>query len=189
MSNPRDAILHRATFRLNSLFIPGLVLLAIVLWQDMPARYPVHFDLGGTPTRWEERGPAMWIILVAICLLSTAKLHILQFTVLSDPDSNLVNLPHKQLFQKLPVERRIPVLRRANRMVGLVNSAQLLVFALILVMTWATAHHPEHPAARLANFTLFGTLVLVTVAPILEALAMTRVIRRKLREEGLLPTS
>lgn len=186
MNQHRAAILHTPTFGFNSVLLLAYLGLAVLLWQDMPARYPVHFDLTGTPTRWDERGPAMWVLLVAVSALSAFKLHLFQFALLTNPDSTLLNVPHKKLFHQLPTARKIPVLRRANRLIGLVNTLQLLVFSCILVMVWATAHTPGSPIARVANFTLLGVIAIVLVMPFVELRIQSRMIRRKLREEGLL---
>jgi len=186
MSQHRNEILHRPTFRLNSALLFAYLALAIFLWQDMPARYPVHFDLTGTPTRWAERGPAMWVLLVAISALSVMKLHLFQFVLITNPDSTLLNVPHKKLFHQLPTARKIPVLRRANRLLGLVNTLQILIFSGILILIWATAHSPGGPLARIANLTLLAVIAIVLIMPFVELRVQTRMIRRKLRGEGLL---
>jgi hypothetical protein len=178
-------LVHHPTFRLNSVLFAGYLGLAILLWIDMPERYPVHMSLSGSPNRWAE-GPGMWILLVAITTISFGKAHLFQRFLFSDPDSALINVPHKALFQKLPTERKVPVVRRVNRMLGLVNTGMLLIFIAVLFAIYHTAHHPGSWAAAVANRSLQGLLVLVLMVPLAEAMALSRMIRRKLREEGLL---
>lgn len=175
---------HHPTFRLNSVLFTGFLILAVLLWMGMPERYPVHMDLSGDPNRWAE-GPGMWILLVAIATISFVKSHLFQRYLFSDPDSFLINVPHKARFQELPTERKVPVIRRANRMLGLVNTGMLLIFICILFLIYHTAHNPESRAAAIANRSLQGLIVLILGVLAFETLALSRMIRRKLREEGL----
>jgi len=178
-------LVHHPTFRLNSVLFVGYLGLAILLWMDMPERYPVHMSLSGSPNRWAE-GPGMWILLVAITTISFGKTHLFQRFLFNDPDSALINVPHKARFQRLPTERKVPVIRRVNRMLGLVNTGMLLTFIALLFVIYHTSHNPESWATAMANRSLQGILVLVLVVPLAEVVALSRMIRRKLREEGLL---
>jgi uncharacterized membrane protein len=179
-------LVHRTTFRLNSLLFLVFIGLAIFLWPSMPDRYPVHFGVSGDPTRWAE-GPGMWILLVAVCTISFAKAHLFQHFLFMDPNSTLLNVPYKQLFQKLPTERKIPVVRRVNRLLGLVNTGMLLLFICTLLLTYHTAHNPGSIVAVLANRALLLIVVLILVVPVVESLGLRRMIFRKLQEEGLVP--
>jgi uncharacterized membrane protein len=177
-------LVHHPTFRLNSVLFTAYLILAVLLWLDMPERYPVHMDLSGSPNRWAE-GPGMWVLLVAITTISFIKSHLFQRYLFDDPDSFLINVPHKARFKELPTERKVPVIRRANRMLGLVNTGMLLIFICILLVIHHTAHNPESWATAIANRSLQGLVVLVLAVLLFETLAMSRMIRRKLREEGL----
>jgi uncharacterized membrane protein len=178
-------LVHHPTVRLNSVLFAGYLMLALLLWLDMPERYPVHMDISGNPNRWAE-GPGMWILLVAITAISFGKTHLFQRFLFNDPDSGLINVPHKARFRKLPTARKVPVVRRANRMLGLVNTGMLLIFIAVLFAIYHTAHNPGSWATVVANRSLQGLLVLVLVVPLAEAVALSRMVRRKLREEGLL---
>ncbi len=176
--------LHTLSFRLNSILYVAFLGFAWQLWQRMPERYPAHFSLGGEVNRWAE-GPGEWVLLVAVCSIVFGQLHLFQRFVVVDPDTQLLNVPHKKAFLKLPRERRIPVIRRANRMLGILNTATLALFALIMTMVFLAATYPGSLAVTLANGGLVLVIVLLVVAPIAEALAMGRMIRRKLEEEGI----
>ncbi|TVR65006.1 MAG: DUF1648 domain-containing protein, partial [Gemmatimonadales bacterium] len=180
---PMDT-LHTATFRLNSILYVAFLGLAWGLWERMPDRYPGHMSLGGEVTRWAE-GPGEWILLVALCSITFGKMHLFQRFVVVDPDTQLLNVPHKKAFQRLPRERRIPVIRRANRMLGFLNSGTLATFALLMTLVYLAATHPGSITVPLANGALILVLVLLVVIPVAEALAMGRMIRRKLEEEGI----
>jgi uncharacterized membrane protein len=182
-----NQILHRPSFRANSILLVGFLVLGVWLGITLPERYPVHFDLAGNPTRWEEGGVGMWILIVTMGILTMGKMHLFQRFVLADPDSTLVNVPHKEAFLRLPQERRIPVFRRMNRMLGLLNTASIALFSVLLLLTWWSAHAPGGWEAGLARWSLWVALVFLLVFPLTESVALSRMIRRKLREEGLLP--
>jgi uncharacterized membrane protein len=169
-------LVHTPTFRFNTVLFCGFLVLSALLWLDMPERYPVHFDLGGRPTRWAEGSAGMWILLVAICALSFGKLHLFQRFLINDPDSPLLNVPYKELFHRLPRDRKVPVIRRVNRMLGLLNAGMLLVFISLLFLVYYSAHNPDSVAAFLANYTLVAIIVAVTFVPLGELLALRRTI-------------
>lgn len=175
---------HQEIFQFNSWLFSAFLVLAGALWRGMPDRYPVHFDLFGTPTRWAE-GPGMWVLLVALASLSFGKMHLFQRFLLVDPDSSLLNLPESQRFQRLPQERKIPVVRRANRMLGLLNTGLLLIYALILLLVYHVAHDPESPLAVLGNRALLLLVGSMVALPFAEMAALRSMIRRKLQEEGI----
>lgn len=178
-------LVHSPTFRLNSFLLAGFLVLSVLLWMDMPESYPVHLGIDGSPSRWAE-GPGMWILLVAVGALSFGKLHLFQRFLINDPDSTLINVPYKKLFLQLPRERKIPVLRRTNRTLGLINTGLILLHIALLFLVYHTAHNPDSPATAAANHSLLILLGLVILVPFAELFALRRMIRRKLVEEGLL---
>ncbi len=178
--------LHEATFRLNSILFVAFLSLAVWMGVRLPERYPMHFRLSGEITSWAE-GPGIWVFLVAICTISFGKLHLFQRFLVTDPDSGLLNVPHKKLFRQLPRERRLPVMRRANRMLGLCNTGLLLMYLSLLFLVFHAGHNPGGVAARVAHLSSLLVLVLLLVVPLAEGVAMSRMVKRKLREEGLLP--
>ncbi len=179
-------VVHTPSFRFNTILFLGYLGLAVLLWIDMPERYPVHFDLAGNPTRWEERNPGMWILIVALSSISFMKVHLFQRFVFTNPDSPFLNLPYKTHFQKLPGERKLPVLRRVNRMLGLLNAGVLFVFIILLFLIYYSAHNPGSPAAGVANQALLVAVSVVVIYPLVEYVSLRGVIREKLEEEGLL---
>lgn len=179
-------LVHVPTFRLNTVLFLAFLVLSVVLWLDMPERYPVHFSLSGEPTRWAEGGPGMWILLVALCAISFGKVHLFQRFLINDPDSPLLNVPYESRFQKLPGRRKVPVVRRVNRMLGLANTGMLLTYTFVLLLIYHSAHNPGSLAATLANHSLATVVVLMILFPLTELVALRRMVRRKLVEEGLL---
>jgi hypothetical protein len=97
----RDALPHavpeepvrEATLAVRDLTLPGgvagqagpfLILAAAALWlrarwDDIPERFPIHWDLAGTPNGWSERtvggvyGPLLMAAAVALVLLGVAR--------------------------------------------------------------------------------------------------------------------
>jgi uncharacterized membrane protein len=180
-------ILHTPTWRLNTVLFLLFLTLAVYLGLSLPDRYPVHFDLAGEPTRWEERGIGMWVLLVAIGSVSFGQLHLFQRFLLTDPDSRLLNVPYKEAFFRLPRERRIPVFRRMNRLLGLLNTSLLVTFTALLLVTWWSAHQPGAWPARASLWSLWLALAFALVFPLTEVWGASRMIRRKLEAEGLWP--
>ncbi len=179
-------ILHQPTYRLNMFLFLAFVGLGVQLGMSLPEVYPVHFDISGEPTRWEERGKGMWVLLVAVGIISFGQLHIFQRFVVTNPEMTLLNVPHKKEFLQLPLERRLPVARRLNRMLGLLNTSLLLTFTGILLLTWWSAHQPGGWQVRLSQWTIWGAVAFAVIYPLVEVVLTSRIIRRKLREEGLL---
>ncbi|MEX2530528.1 MAG: hypothetical protein WD960_07135 [Gemmatimonadota bacterium] len=177
--------LHTPSYRLNAWLFLGFLWLAISLGASLPYRYPIHFGLTGTPDAWAE-GPGMWVLLVAICAISVGQLHLFQRFLVVDPDSSFLNMPHKKLFMKLPRQRRLVVVRRANRLLGLVNTGMLLTYSAVLLLIWSSARNPGGTGAQVANFLFLTVVVGVVVIPLVEAWGLSRMVKRKLREEGLL---
>jgi uncharacterized membrane protein len=180
-------ILHTASFRLNSILFAGYLVLAGVMGRTLPDRVPIHFDALGQPTTWTHQGLGAWVLLVVMGGWTFLFMHLLQWLLLS-PDGQLVNIPNKKAFLKLPEVRRIPVMRRVNRMMGLINTATLAVFTAILFLTWWTARTPEdltQPAILLARWALWIGGAFVLVFPLTELWVINRMMRRKLKEEGL----
>ncbi len=181
----RERIIHEWTLRAGLRLFLLFLVLSVVLRQGMPERYPVRFDAGMEPTRWAE-GPGMWILLVALCSFSFGKGYLFQRWVLTDPDTQLLNVPHKQLFHRLPRERRIPVVRRAHRLLGLCNVGLVLLFILILLLTYHGSRHPDGVAFAVARWSFWIVVASMTLVPLAEAWALSRMVKRKLVEEGLL---
>lgn len=61
----------------------------------------------------------------------------------------------------------------------------LLTFITLLLIICHTAHNPESWATAVANRSLQELIVLILAVLAFETLALSRMVRRKLREEGL----
>ncbi len=181
-------ILHTATFRLNSILFAGFLTLAVVMGRTLPARVPIHFDAWGQPTTWTDSGLGVWVLLVVMGSWTFLLMHLLQWLV-RDPASQLVNLPNKKVFLRLPLERRIAVMLRVNRMMGLLNTATLAIFAALLFLSWWTARVPEDPSLLpivLSRWLLWLAGAFVLVFPLTELWVIDRMMGHEIKEEGLI---
>jgi len=181
----RLTALHRPTFRANSILIVVFLVLALLIGMRLPERYPVHFGLAGAPTRFAN-GPGEWILLVAVLSISVVKTHLLQRFLLSGTDVSLLNVPMKDRFLRLPEARKLPVLLRLNRLLGLVNTGVLVMSLAVIILIHLASHGGGPVAIGMSRWALHGALAVVLVVPFVEVIGIRRMIRRKLGEEGLL---
>lgn len=91
----------------------ALVAGAVWAWPLLPERIPLHFGADGLPDRWGERSLWGWFVLPAIGVATAALLDGVGRWALRHPEKQTINLPSSDDLMRLPVERRIPVLRRA----------------------------------------------------------------------------
>jgi hypothetical protein len=66
------------------------------------------------------------------------------------------------------------------------NTGVLLIFICVLLMIFLGATRPDSLATVVTRHALNVTIVAVLVAPIFEVVAIRRMVRRKLEEEGIL---
>lgn len=180
-----ERIVHWSTLRWSLYLFVAFLALSWFLWFRMPSEYPVHFNLAGQPTRAAE-GPGMWVLLVAICAISFGQGYLFQRLVVTDPNSTLLNWPYRELFHRLPAERKAPVVLRGNRLLGIINIGMVLTFISILLMIFYSAHNPGSTAAALSKGVFWLVLGLILFVPLAEILMLRRMIRGKLEDEGLL---
>jgi uncharacterized membrane protein len=179
-----DDIVHAKTLCGSlALFIVFLAF-AIALGIDLPDRYPTRFDSSGSPTQWSE-GPGSWILLAAVGAFCFGQGFLLQRFVLTDPDSTLLNLPQKEQFQRLPRERKIPIVRRVNRMLGVMNILTLLLFFGILLSVYLAALSPDASEWALGKLWIWAMIGGVVLLPAVEIVGVRRMILTALSEEGL----
>ena len=103
-------LLRRALFACIGLLVIGQALIwwrALAWYPHLPDKIPMHFNGSGRPDRWDDRGPA-WFLLpgmsTALLVLFTLISHFIGYMVVRMP--MLVNMPNKELFVRLsPVGR------------------------------------------------------------------------------------
>jgi uncharacterized membrane protein len=178
-----QSTLHTRTFRLNSLLFFTFLILAVGLGLSLPERVPVHFGLDGTPNRWSDQALGHWILLSSVATITFLQGHLFQRFVLSDPASSLLSVRRKKEFLALPVSRRVPVFRRANRLLGIVNTLILLLFSALLILIRFSGGGMERVGLAPVRAGLLALLVALVAIPALEGIALSRMVNRVLDEQ------
>jgi hypothetical protein len=162
----------RMLLALVALVLIAQLVFSGMVYDDLPARIPVHFNAAGTPDRFGPR--SNWWFLPMVCVGSTALTVGSALLLPRRPD--LLNLPSKQEILQLPREAQSAVVRQAQpALLGLA----LLVAVLMLYLqftTWNIA------LGRAASFR--GSVLLVL--PLLTLLllpAMLVPVNRELRRQ------
>lgn len=179
-------VVHKPTFHFNTLFYFVYLAYALIILFIMPDRIPTRFDVLGNPIQWADNKMNSMILILAFSTFSFWKLHLFQRFLINDPDSDLLNVPNKKLYLKLPIHEKEEVLHRANRMLGIINSLLLLTFTIIITLTYLSATNPGEISVLITRYSMFILIVIILVFPIAEALALNAMVKQKLREYRLL---
>jgi hypothetical protein len=178
-------LLRRALFACIGLLVIGQALIwwrALAWYPHLPDKIPMHFNGSGLPDRWDDRGPA-WFLLpgmsTALLVLFTLISHFIGYMVVRMP--MLVNMPNKELFVRLSPVGRLRVV------------APTRVFLLWTMMTFLFAYIVDG-SARVAikeadtlpwwPMLLFMGGIFGGLVPFL--LLTSRLIGQVAREEGVL---
>jgi len=135
----------------------GVWLLTAALYTGLPEQIPGHFGLHARPTRWDSR-ETIWL-LPLIATLMALGLYGLNRTILKYPD--LINLPNKDEFMRLPPDAMRRVVQRLSlHLTGLMATSQLLLGFLV----WGTARVASGISSHLSGaIWLFPLAVAVQV--------------------------
>lgn len=174
---------HWKTLWGSLLFFGIFLLLALFLGMGLPDRYPTHFDFSGEPTQWSE-GRGSWILLVSIASFCFGQGILFQRFLLTDPDSTLLSIPQKERYLGLSREKKIRILRRVNRMLGVINILTLALFCGILVAVYLSAIAPDSRAGFFGTFWIWMTVAGVVLYPVAEIVGLRRMILRAAEEEN-----
>ena len=161
----------------------ALATLAWAAWAygSLPERIPVHFGLDGTADRWEDRSLGSWL-LPALGLALAALFDAIARWSVQNPQKQTINLPQSADLMALPVERRVPVLRRSAAMLYAVGAVVLVAFALIQVGSYAEAF------GRPSQAWVMAGVGVATVGPLAVlvsgTVAVSNEIARQRREAG-----
>ncbi|GIW24455.1 DUF1648 domain-containing protein [Meiothermus sp.] len=105
----------------------GLVILwgfAALLYASLPEHIPGHFGLGGAVTRWDPKS-TFWLLPLAASLVVLLTYFLLHLAL---KNRDFLNLPHKAIFEALPLNKQEKVLQHLDhRMAGL-SFITLLLF-------------------------------------------------------------
>ena len=143
----------------------AIVAVSVVLWPDVPARIPTHFDALGRPDAWSDKSLALWLGLPALGLALAALMEWSTRQVLSRPESPLVNIPGKGDVLALPPAPRAEALGWMGVGLYVAGVATVAAPGLIQFDVWQTAHEGEG-----AGWTTPAALVLAAVVPVVAVL-------------------
>jgi uncharacterized membrane protein len=114
------------------------LLVALLVWPDLPTRVPVHLDLQGEPTRWASTSLLVWLLPWVSSLATVAV--ILGTVILSRRRPSLWNVPNKQSFLALPAHLRAIVEERLHRLVAWIALLCAVCFIGVHLATFRAAH-------------------------------------------------
>jgi uncharacterized membrane protein len=143
--------------------------LALITWDSLPERIPLHFDFHGVPDRWGAPSVANWLGMpILSSVMSIAMGGAALFTgALARHMPGIVNVPDKALWLALPADARVRSLASVRLLLAWVGFALNGLFGSMLVYTSAVARGtmatmPWWPVVGFMAVTL-GMVVLSTM--------------------------
>lgn len=155
---PEQDVVHRGSLRISAaafLLFSILALAAGMVRDDRP-----------TPL----------VLLVGLGTWTFIQGYVLQRVLTASPDGTLLNVPQKKRFVQLPARARLPILRRANRMIGLVNTFSTLVFSVILIQAHLAPHVPWVPSQALGSRALWTVVIVSILVVTAEVVGLRRMV-------------
>jgi uncharacterized membrane protein len=143
--------------------------LALIMWDSLPERIPLHFDFHGVPDRWGAPSVANWLgmpILSSVMSLAMGGAALLT-GALARHMPGIVNVPDKALWLALPADGRVRSLASVRMLLAWIGFALNGLFGAMLVCTSAVARGtmttmPWWPIVGFVAVTL-GMVVLSTL--------------------------
>jgi hypothetical protein len=168
----------RAVLVLPALAVAAIWAVALAHWPDLPARFPVHFDLAGRPDSWWPRSASGWFLLPAL-----ASVIVLGFGYalpawmlrLARADSPYLNVPHREAFGRLTPELRARALTPVTAFLRVVAAELALLFGAIV---HGSAEIAAGARERLPEALVWSALALILVTGLVSALIGRRAIER-----------
>ena len=154
----------RSIYRLQLLLLALYFAVAAALWNTLPERVPIHFDLAGHPTTWARTSVLSWFGLPLLAAAMTLFLYGIGQASAHTPE--LWNIPEKERFLALSPAARAPIVAYLRR--AMAWSAVLVTFTFISIHVGAyqTAIGRTHGLpwqSHLLNLAPLGILLLVVL--------------------------
>lgn len=142
---------------------------ALIMWDSLPDRIPLHFDFHGVPDRWGAPSVANWLgmpILGSVMSLSMGGAALLT-GALARHMPGIVNVPDKALWLALAPDARVRSLASVRMLLAWVGCALNGLFGAMLLCTSAVARGtmttmPWWPIVGFVAVTL-GVVLLTTL--------------------------
>jgi uncharacterized membrane protein len=143
--------------------------IALMMWDGLPDRIPLHFDFHGVPDRWGAPSVANWLGMPIISSVMSVMMGgaALCVGLLARHMPGIVNVPDKALWMSLPAEARVRSLSSLRALLEWVGVGLNCLFGGMLACTSAVA---RGTVATMPWWPIVGfvgvTLVLVVLSTV-----------------------
>lgn len=155
------------TVRISWILTALMWIWAWMTWTGAPDQVPLHFGLGGAPTRWGPRSLLSWFGLPGLATLLVLGLGALGRWSTARPGR--INIPGKERLARLPGRYHGPVRDAVRAMVGWATLETVVLLGLVQMAT-------VRAAAGGDTRVLIGLVFVLAVlgSPLFVGLALTR---------------
>jgi uncharacterized membrane protein len=150
---------------INALVIIILFLYAMITFNALPEKIPIHFSKNGVPNNWADKSWITWLTLPLVALGLTALFYATTHLVdVAKRHPKWLNLPKKKEFLALPEERQAPVWRKMKSMLywTAVPMNLLILYAFHTIYTMAT--HQSESLVMWPVWLCMGSILIVAFA-------------------------
>ena len=115
--------------------------MALVMWDGLPDRIPLHFDFHGVPDRWGGPSVANWLGMPILSSVMSLMMGggALSVGLLARHMPGIVNVPDKPLWLSLSAEARVRSLAPVRALLSWVGVGLNCLFGAMLASTAAVA--------------------------------------------------
>ncbi len=169
---------------LRSLLILSMLavwVLAVLAWPDLPARIPMHYDLGGQPDRWVDKSVLSWFGLPALGTLLGVVMGLLLprwVMGMARRNSPWLNVPDKRRFAALPEAGRV------RAVLPLVMGLTWIVLLLQVMFAWLVVGGARVASGEWATLPAWPVLLPIAaigLVVVVMFVAGQRCVRREMR--------
>lgn len=154
----------------------GMFIFTLATFNDLPDRFPVHFNGAGEPNRWTGKDWGSWLMLplvgLGLWLLMMGSAKMVDW---ARKNPKYLSMPDKKRFLALPPERQAPVWQVTRNMMHWIALPTLWMMAYAQYATWQVARGAW---ARLEDWPIFVLLGLIGLVTGLSIVGLVRATRR-----------
>jgi uncharacterized membrane protein len=159
---------------IHGIFVGALWLFSLWAYPNLPDRYPVHFDFAGNPNRWVAGSSPEWFLVPGIATFLNAMFIGIALTLPRTP-VEIMSLPNKDKFLKLPRDKQVALLSQFGQMFLVIVLGLNILLGGVQGMIYAVA---QGSAKTLNAAPLLVIPVLIFVVLLVWSVKITRNIRR-----------
>lgn len=154
----------RSIYLLQLLLLVLHIAAAALAFQNLPERFPIHFDLAGNADNWADRSLIMWFTLPIVNTVVALFLFGMSKVAIRTPE--IWNLPQKKRFLALTPEQREPVVAIMLGFLAWIGVMTTIIFICVHALVYMTAvgwiARPTWPALLLV-FGPIGVVLVMTI--------------------------